>query len=70
MTRELFENIRNVKEDEREKLEKSGKAGDMWLPLFMSILAMNNQPNTELEKKVAYLSGKVDVLEKLITDGR
>ena len=72
MTKEEYEKIRNLNDEERKefmnfKAENEHKVGDMWIPLFTSILAMNNQPNIELEKKIAYLSGKVDTLEKIIT---
>lgn len=41
---------------------------DLWLPLFLSMFAMSGSqtPNIQLEKEVAYLSGKVDTLEKII----
>ena len=41
---------------------------DLWIPLFLSMFAMsgNQAPNIQLEKEVAYLSGKVDTLEKII----
>jgi len=41
---------------------------DLWLPLFLSMFATsgNQAPNIQLEKEVAYLSGKVDTLEKII----
>lgn len=42
----------------------------MWAPLFLSMLAMSGSqtPNIQLEKEVAYLSGKVDTLEKIILE--
>ena len=68
MTKEEYESIKNkVCGDKESPDNKESKVGDMWLPLFMTIMAMNNQPNTELEKKVAYLNGKVDTLEKIIS---
>ena len=41
---------------------------DMWIPLLLLTLAMSGgqTPNIQLEKEVAYLSGKVDTLEKII----
>lgn len=46
--------------------DKDKKINDMWLPLFMAMLTMGSQPNIELEKKVAYLNGKVDTLETIV----
>lgn len=51
---------------EKKDGEKKGMVGDMWFPLFAAMLSMNNQPNIELEKKVAYLNGKVDTLETIV----
>lgn len=60
----------NIKKEEAEDFSKSekGKVGDMWIPLFTTLLTMNNQPNIELERKVAYLQGKVDTLEAILTE--
>ena len=53
--------------DENGEERKSSNNG-LWLPLFLSMFAMsgNQAPNIQLEKEVAYLSGKVDTLEKLL----
>jgi len=50
--------------------EEDKNKNDIWLPLFLSILAMTgSQPsNTMLEKEVSYLHGKVDTLEKIILE--
>lgn len=52
--------------DMGKKKDGESMAGDMWFPLFAAMLSMNNQPNIELEKKVAYLNGKVDTLETIV----
>ena len=46
--------------------DKDKKINDMWLPLFMAMLTMGNQPDNRLEKEIAYLHGKVDTLEKIV----
>ena len=39
----------------------------MWITLFTTLMSTsNNSSNILLEKEVAYLHGKIDVLEKLI----
>ena len=53
------------------KYPKDKGETDMWLPLFLSLLAFSGgsqTPNIALEKEVAYLHGKVDTLEKIITE--
>ena len=34
--------------------------------VFAAMLSMNNQPNIELKKKVAYLNGKVDTFATIV----
>lgn len=48
--------------------EKRNPNNDLLIPLFLSMFAMSGSqaPNIQLEKEVAYLSGKVDTLEKII----
>lgn len=56
----------NYKDENGEERKSS-----MWLPLFLSLLAFSGgsqTPNIQLEKEVAYLSGKVDTLEKIILE--
>lgn len=52
--------------DENDEERKSS----MWIPLLILTLAMSGSqtPNIQLEKEVAYLSGKVDTLEKIILE--
>lgn len=39
----------------------------LWITLFTTLMATNNNSsNIVLEKQVAYLTGKLDVLEKVI----
>lgn len=70
---------KNMTDLEREKIlealnykdengEERKSNNGLWLPLFLSMFAMsgNQAPNIPLEKEVAYLSGKVDTLEKLL----
>lgn len=76
MAEEFFEGLKSVfnnsdKHTDNEKAfgeNNENKFDDMWMPLFLSILAMlgNQTPNIQLEKEVSYLSGKVDTLEKII----
>lgn len=53
----------NYKDENGEESKSS-----MWMPLFLLMFAMSGSqaPNIQLEKEVAYLSGKVDILEKII----
>lgn len=55
---------------ENNETSKNKSTNDTWIPLFLSMLAMtgNQTPNIQLEKEVAYLSGKVDTLEKIILE--
>lgn len=55
----------NYKDENGEERKSSN---GLWLPLFLSMFTMlgNQSPNAQLEKEVAYLSGKVDTLEKLL----
>ena len=50
------------------EMPKNESKNDTWLPLFLSLLMMGNShaPDIQLAKEVAYLSGKVDTLEKII----
>lgn len=45
---------------------------DLWWTLFPLLFAFANQPqsNTTLEKEVAYLRGRLDVLEKIVMDSK
>ena len=51
-----------------ENKETKEKDTDWWFPLFTFLLTNlgNNQSNVELEKKVSYLEGKIDTLEKML----
>ena len=51
-----------------ESKETKEKDTDWWIPLFSAFLmnSGNSQSNIELEKKVSYLEGKVDTLEKIL----
>ena len=51
-----------------ENKEIKEKDTDWWIPLFLAFVMNpgNNQPNVELEKKVSYLEGKIDTLEKML----
>lgn len=51
-----------------ENKETKEKGTDWWIPLLMTFLMNpgNNQSNIELEKKVSYLEGKIDTLEKIL----
>ena len=43
----------------------------LWITLFTTMLTTsNNSSNILLEKELAYLHGKIDVLEKVILDGK
>ena len=64
---EIFNKIFGEKKDEPNDKPKS----DMWVPLFLSLLAFSSggqQPNIALEKEVSYLHGKVDALENIMAD--
>ena len=54
--------------ENKEMQETNKKDTDWWIPLFMTFLTNpgNNQSNIELEKKVSYLEGKIDTLEKIL----
>lgn len=60
--REIYEKATDT------EMPKNKSTNDAWIPLFLSLLTMCNSstPNIQLEKEVAYLSGKVDTLEKII----
>lgn len=65
--KELYNKIYGEKTDESNEKSKN----DMWLPLFLSLLAFSSggqTPNIALEKEVAYLQGKIDAIEKIITE--
>ena len=43
----------------------------LWITLFTTMFTTsNNSSNIVLEKQVAYLTGKLDVLEKVILNGK
>ena len=48
------------------KEEKSESTNNLWLPIFLTLLAFNTPSNIPLEKEISYLQGKVNTLEKLI----
>lgn len=68
MTNEEKEKILKALNYKDENGEECKSNNGLWLPLFLSMFAMSGSqsPNTQLEKEVAYLSGKVDTLEKII----
>ena len=51
--------------------DKDKSNDDLWWKLFPLLLTFANQPqsNTLLEKEVAYMRGRLDVLEKIVMDG-
>ena len=50
----------------RKKKEQNFDPG-LWVTLFTTLMGTNNNSsNIVLEKQVAYLTGKLDVLEKVI----
>lgn len=49
-----------------DKKEEQKFDPNLWLALFNTACSCGNSSNILLEKQVAYLNGKVDVLEKLI----
>ena len=54
----------NYKDENGEENKSS-----MWMPLLLMFAMSGSQtPNIQLEKEVAYLSGKVDTLEKIILE--
>lgn len=57
----------NFKDENGEERKQNN---DSWLPIFLTLFSMFNSqtPNIALEKEVAYLHGKVDTLEKIITE--
>lgn len=65
LEREKILDALNYKDENGEERKPNN---DLWLPLLLSMFAMsgNQAPNIQLEKEVAYLSGKVDTLEKII----
>ena len=70
MESEFIKNLFNTIQKE-EKKEEPPKGGDLWLPLFLSLLTMQSSksPDVEnLEKQVAYLGGKIDLLERIIIE--
>lgn len=54
--------------ENKEIQETKEKDMDWWIPLFSAFLMSsgNSQSNIELEKKVSYLEGRVDTLEKML----
>ena len=68
MTNEEKEKILGALNYKDENGDERKPNNDLWIPLFLSMFAMsgNQTPNIQLEKEVAYLSGKVDALEKII----
>lgn len=52
--------------------EKEKSSNDAWLATMMTLLSTSllNNPikDTTLEKEVAYLNGKIDVLEKIVLE--
>lgn len=55
----------NCKDGERHNPENSNS----WALAFLALFSIVNAPNSNLEKEVAFLSGKVDTLEKMILAG-
>lgn len=54
----------------RKKKEQNFDPG-LWVTLFTTLMGTNNNSsNIVLEKQVAYLTGKLDVLEKVILNGK
>lgn len=54
----------------RKKKEQNFDPG-LWVTLFTTLMSTgNNSSNIVLEKQVAYLTGKLDVLEKVILNGK
>jgi len=68
MTNEEKEKILGALNYKDENGDERKPNNDLWIPLFLSMFAMsgNQTPNIQLEKEVAYLRGKVDILEKII----
>ena len=68
MTNEEKEKILGALNYKDENGDERKSNNDLWIPLFLSMFAMsgNQTPNIQLEKEVAYLRGKVDILEKII----
>lgn len=52
----------NYKDGERHNVENSNS----WAIAVMALFLMVNTPNSNLEKEVAFLGGKVDTLEKMM----
>lgn len=52
----------NSKDGERYNVENS----NLWAIAFLALFSMVNVPNSNLEKEVSFLSGKVDTLEKIM----
>ena len=54
----------------RKKKEQNFDPG-LWVTLFTTLMSTNNNSsNIVLEKQVAYLTGKIDVLEKVMLNGK
>lgn len=54
----------------RKKKEQNFDPG-LWVTLFTTMFTINNNSsNILLEKEIAYLRGKLDVLEKVILNGK
>jgi len=54
-------------------MDEKEKSNDAWLATMMTLLSTSllNNPipkDTTLEKEVAYLNGKIDVLEKIVLE--
>lgn len=58
----------NEKAFDKYPKDKKGENNSWMIPLMLVALMGNSQPNIALEKEVAYLHGKVDTLEKIITE--
>ena len=58
----------NEKAFDKYPKDKKGENNSWMIPLMLVALMGNSQPNMALEKEVAYLHGKVDTLEKIITE--
>lgn len=70
--KELLNSLSGNKETEKTKepqFDSPNGNSDLFIPLFLTLLAFSNSPNAQLEKELSFMEGKVDTLEKMVIGG-
>lgn len=59
-----------TKEEQKKGFNADSVNTDLLFPLLLAMFAANKPSTPSLEERFAYLSGKVDVLEKLVLNNK